>query len=104
MNYSNKHIFNFLLTMIVFAACKKSNFLETKPDQSLVVPTTLSELQGLLDNDVVMNGGGNFGVTPSLGEIQAPITTILKMMISIILRLFKETPTPGKRNCMLAKI
>lgn len=48
-------------------ACKKSTFLNTKPDQSLIVPTTISDCQGLLDNEVVMNGYGNSGY-PSLGE------------------------------------
>ena len=52
-------------------SCKKSSFLDAKPDQSLVVPTTLPDLQALLDNDQVMNGAGNFGSIPSLGEVGA---------------------------------
>jgi starch-binding outer membrane protein, SusD/RagB family len=34
-------------------------FLDPKPDQSLLVPTTLDDMQALLDNNVVMNSHGN---------------------------------------------
>ncbi|PWU01146.1 MAG: RagB/SusD family nutrient uptake outer membrane protein [Bacteroidetes bacterium] len=57
--------------LILFSACKKSEFLNAKPDQNLVVPTTIEELQALLDNDQVMNGTGNFGVMPAFGEVGA---------------------------------
>jgi len=51
------------------AGCSKSDFLSQKPDQSLVVPTTLQDFQAILDNDNAMNGELNQGVAPSLGEI-----------------------------------
>ncbi|HEY4064981.1 MAG TPA: RagB/SusD family nutrient uptake outer membrane protein [Puia sp.] len=48
-------------------SCKKSGFLTTKENASLVVPNTIESCQALLDNDVVMNGFGNSGY-PYLGE------------------------------------
>lgn len=51
-------------------SCNK-DFLNEKPQQSLVVPTTLADFQAILDNDNVMNGAINSGVVPSLGEIAA---------------------------------
>src|SRR5665213_869345 len=56
---------------LVLMGCKKSDFLNAKPDQSQVVPTTVPELQALLDNDLVMNGAGNIGIIPGFGEIGA---------------------------------
>lgn len=58
-----------ILSVAMIASCSKSNFLSQKPDQSLVVPTTLQDFQMILDNDAVMNGEINYGVAPSLGEI-----------------------------------
>lgn len=40
--------------IVLLTACEK-DFLEKKPDQSLVVPFTLADLQLLLDNNLVMN-------------------------------------------------
>ena len=56
-----------LLSPLCFANCSKSVFLNTKPDQSAIVPTTIADCQALLDNEVVMNGYGNSGYA-SLGE------------------------------------
>ncbi|QEC67923.1 RagB/SusD family nutrient uptake outer membrane protein [Panacibacter ginsenosidivorans] len=64
-----KTILHLLLAALFFAACKKSSFLDKRPDQSLVVPQTLTDMQALLDNDRVMNGAGGFGVVPALGEM-----------------------------------
>lgn len=64
-----KILFGCCCVLMCFAACKKSTFLDIRPDQSLVVPTTLEDLQALLDNDRVMNGAGGFGVVPALGEM-----------------------------------
>jgi len=55
--------------IIFFAACKKSSYLDQRPNQSLVIPTMLQDIQALLDNDLVMNGIGVGGIVPSLGEI-----------------------------------
>lgn len=58
-----------IFTMLT--SCNKKDFLDTKPDISLVVPQTLEDYQALLDNDFLMNGLGNgpVGLTPSDGEI-----------------------------------
>lgn len=47
---------------IVFAGCKK--FLDEKSDSRLVVPQTIADIQGLLDDGALMN----YAVTPSYGE------------------------------------
>lgn len=50
--------------MVGFAGCKK--FLDEKPDQTLTVPSTLQDLQSLLDNYLQVNQRD-----PSAGEISA---------------------------------
>jgi hypothetical protein len=74
-NYTTKTFFNkkikhmritflYLLMLFLLLSCRKE-WLETKPQQSLVVPTTLEDLQGLLDNTSnVFNLG-----QPFLGEV-----------------------------------
>ncbi len=52
-----------LLVLPLFVSCKK-DFLEAKPDKKLVVPSTLQDLQALLDNTNIMNAW-----MPYLGEI-----------------------------------
>lgn len=49
-------------------ACKKADFLGEKPDQRIAEPTTIAQLQAILDNDYIMNGniGRSRGVDPSL--------------------------------------
>lgn len=49
--------------LALLVSCKK-NFLEAKPDKSLVVPATLMDFQALLDNTDIMNSW-----MPYLGEI-----------------------------------
>lgn len=45
----------FLIVSAIFGSCKK-DFLDKKPDKSLLVPTTLTDFQTLLDNsDAIMN-------------------------------------------------
>jgi len=46
-------------------SCGKSSFLDKKPNTDIVVPTTPSDFQALLDNNLVMSG------TPVLGELSA---------------------------------
>lgn len=50
-----------LLLLISFSSCKK--FLDKRSDDSLVIPQTLNDFQGLLDDIDIMNLN-----TPSLGE------------------------------------
>lgn len=64
-----KKILLYCCMLLQFTACKKSSFLDARPDQSLVIPQTLGDIQALLDNDLVMNGVGVGGVVPSLGEV-----------------------------------
>lgn len=53
------------LLFAAFASCNKADFLDTKPNQSLVIPSTISDYQALLDDDNTMNYA--FGV-PYMGE------------------------------------
>lgn len=46
-------------------SCNKTAFLDKKPNTTLVVPTSLTDFQTLLDNDIIMS------VTPVLGELSA---------------------------------
>jgi hypothetical protein len=48
-----KYVVIFSMSIICFA-CKKA-FLEAKPNSSILVPTTLSEYQSLLDNSQILN-------------------------------------------------
>ena len=59
-----KHIF-FLLAMVVMVpSCKK--YLDAKPDKKLVIPSSVGDLQALLDQNEIMNFN-----SPSLGEMSA---------------------------------
>jgi len=51
-----------LALVVIGPACNKHDFLERKPSTNLLVPTTLSDFQALLDNVKV------FGLVPVLGE------------------------------------
>jgi hypothetical protein len=63
------HIWGIALLMGGMASCSKSSFLNTKPNQSLVVPSSIADCQAILDNDGVMTGDNGDGVLPSLGEV-----------------------------------
>lgn len=54
-------IFGFLLI-----TCKKSEFLDKKPDAHLLVPVTVEDFQNILDNNTNLND-----VTPILGEVSS---------------------------------
>jgi len=54
-----------LLTVGMLYGCSKDKFLDKKPDTRLVIPTTLTEMQALLDNQPVMKE------TPELGELSS---------------------------------
>jgi hypothetical protein len=60
----------FILVCILFftSSCKKQDeFLDAKPNQSLVVPKTLSDYQALLNNTSLFNEGND----PALGELSS---------------------------------
>ena len=67
-----KLFFLYLITscIVFLPACKKTDFLNAKPDQSLVVPSSLDDFQAILNNDFIMNGFGSSGY-PVLGETGA---------------------------------
>lgn len=48
--------------------CSKQEFLNEKPRKSIVIPSTLEHLQGLLERDDMLNGLDGQGLTPQLGE------------------------------------
>jgi|SRR6185312_3056995 len=54
-----------LLAAIVLSGACRKQFLDAKPSSTLVVPTTLTQFQALLDNT------GIFGLVPTLGEASA---------------------------------
>lgn len=60
-------LYTILLLTTLTTACKKSAFLDARPDSSISVPTSIADCQALMDNDNVMNGYGTYGY-PSLGE------------------------------------
>lgn len=62
-------LLNNLLWMFLLISCDR-DFLNKKPNQAHVVPTTLSDFEAILDDDLQMNGSGNSGrgPVPGLGE------------------------------------
>lgn len=62
--------FLYSLITLTILSCKKSNFLDAKSNQALIIPEDLDELQSLMDNINVNNGTGQ-GIIPALGEIGA---------------------------------
>src|ERR1700709_58656 len=67
----NKNSWSFITKLLLIlisgliVSCHKDDFLGKKPNSSLVVPSTLTDFQSLLDNDQVM------GFVPAIGEISA---------------------------------
>src|SRR5436190_5656677 len=50
----------FILSCLCWFGCKK--FLDEKPDKSLVVPSSLTDLQAMLDNHSLMNASSSFAL------------------------------------------
>lgn len=63
--------FLILFIVCISLSCSKESFLSEKPNGSAVVPSTMKELQAILDQDRDMNGMGlvGRGPVPNLGEI-----------------------------------
>src|SRR6185369_2599139 len=61
-----RHLIYMLMLTASYLGCKKSGFLDTRPDQSITIPTSITDCQELMNNDIVMNGYGGAGY-PSLG-------------------------------------
>jgi pentatricopeptide repeat protein len=69
-----------LLTVLLAWSCE--SFLDQKPDIAMVVPTTLNELQGLLDDDVLR--GMNFGqALPIISSDDLSITDAGLLALSV---------------------
>ena len=66
MKYVIQQVIYYLMIFLLFLffSCRKS-FLDKIPDKSLTVPTTLQELQQLLDNDLMITGN------PCIGEVSS---------------------------------
>lgn len=60
-----KQVLLLLVLVGLGPSCNKQDFLDKKPSSTLLVPTTLSDLQALMDNVKV------FGLVPVLGEASA---------------------------------
>ena len=61
----------YIAIMLLFmTGCRKNDFLDAKPNPSVVVPSTLSDYEALLNNDATMNGE-TYGIVPVLGETGA---------------------------------
>lgn len=57
-----------IITSVLVLGCSK-DWLEERADKSIVVPSTLADLQALLDNSDYMNGNNLIGgVLPDMGE------------------------------------
>jgi hypothetical protein len=56
------------LLSLLGSACNKTDFLSSKPQQNLEVPSSLSDFQAILDNNYYMNGNNTYGA-PTLGFI-----------------------------------
>jgi len=63
--------FIYLLSCISLLGCSKEEFLAARPDQALVVPQTMEELQAIMDNTAIfsgMQGTTGSGIVPVLGQ------------------------------------
>ena len=69
MKISTLQYLALILLLIIHPGCSKTDFLNAKPDQSLILPKTLDDYQKLVDNDGSFNGYPNAGIVPSLLEI-----------------------------------
>lgn len=56
MKRNNIYVLPLLIALILISSCKKG-YLDVKPDQSLLVPSTLKDMQAILDNTNIMNNG-----------------------------------------------
>lgn len=57
-----------LICLIIFFSACGSEWLDERSDKSLVVPTTLADLQAMLDNTPYMTGNHQGGVLPEMGQ------------------------------------
>lgn len=80
-----------LIFVCCLAACSKKDFLDEKPDQSLVIPSSLRDYQAILDNDYVMNGVlRGTGLVPAMGEMGADDYVIPQDYFNLYMSPFKQ--------------
>jgi tetratricopeptide (TPR) repeat protein len=65
-----KVVYLFLCCISVFLISCKKSFLDKKPNDALVVPTTLAEIEAIANNDHIMNGS-------TFGSLPGPNPTLL---------------------------
>lgn len=65
-------------------SCNKSKFLDASPNEAIVVPKTLIQLQAVLDNDEFMNGNGQAGVNPAFGEVASDNYFVLQDALTVM--------------------
>ncbi len=80
-------IISFFIILSISLSCEK-DFLEKKPDSSIIVPFTLDDLQLLLDNNTVMN------VTPGISTIASDDFVVSETA-------WQSLSTPIQRNCYI---
>lgn len=111
--YKKIKIIIFIIQSTLILSCSKNDFLDKKPDDSLVVPETLADFQALLDNDSWMNGSSLLGVggpNPSMGEVSSDnlyITDIQFPLFSIFHQnvytwqkeIYEQGPIYDWNNC-----
>src|SRR6202012_2641703 len=66
--YSHLRLCFFIAVLISITGCNKENdFLNAKPSQALAIPSSLTDLQNLLDDENVFNKSAD----PVLGQISS---------------------------------
>ncbi len=60
-----RNIYFIILAALLLSGCTKSSFLDERPRTSLIVPSTLVDMQAILDNEQL------FVVSPVLGELSS---------------------------------
>lgn len=59
-----------VFSFLICSACHRSDFLDAKPSSNLVIPSTVADYQGLLDNSSVMN------LTPTFGALSTDMYVV----------------------------
>ncbi|MBD1362973.1 RagB/SusD family nutrient uptake outer membrane protein [Mucilaginibacter sp. ZT4R22] len=103
MKYSIYILIGVILILIVtlgLTSCQKE-FLDKKPNQSVLVPTTLSDFQALLDNSTTMNSAPGMTVIASddfdntadgLDQVEVPLEKNAFLWASDVYEGFAVTP------------
>lgn len=86
-----KHSLLFIFILLSFSACKK--FLDAKPDASLAVPSTIKDLQAIMDNYSAISG--NY---PAVGEAQSDNYYTLSATIAALPEEFRNLYLWQKEN------